>query len=243
MSTRILKAAAVLATAAALQAHAQAQTAPTANLTVVGAITPSACSIMLENSGNASFGSFSADTVQKWTPLDGPARYSGLESKQFTNLGLTVNCDGPTKFALSFVDNKLSTVAGPAGQGYSFGLGTYQTGSGSSLNVGRYVVQYDQLIVSPLAGTAAARPAVTLLTTGAAGPGSPWQAATGNEAIYLPSGKSVAFNTLAGSTTPGALVSLTGSLRFAIEPLKSVIDSATAEVPLNGSATITLITL
>ncbi|QHI98724.1 DUF1120 domain-containing protein [Xylophilus rhododendri] len=234
-------AAAALLMAAGLGAQAQARSST--GWTVIGTITPSPCVLTLSGGGVADFGPISTGTIKTWPVETNPQRYSGLDANVVRSLDLHVGCTSPTRFALSFVDNRAGTVSGPAGQGYSYGLGSYTSPSGPVENIGRYVVSFTKLVVKATTSADAIAPQGAFLTDGAATAASTWTRATGNDDIFLPSGKSLGFTSLPVDTAPGALADVSGPIDFSFEPLQAVVDGATSDILLDGSATITLIGL
>lgn len=236
MLKKIIGAGLLLATAAAAQAAST-------GWTVTGTIVPPPCNLTLSGGGVAAFGTIAGTVVQGWPKLSGPARYSGIDAKVMKSLNLAVNCPNLATFALYFQDNKAATLAGPAGQAYSFGLGTYTPPGRAATNLGRYVVAYDKFVIKATSAGGSIPPRMKLLADGTATASSSWKQATLNDAIYLPSGKSLGFVSGVLSTKPDALLSAGGPIDFYFEPLQDVVDSATSDITLDGSVTVTLILL
>ncbi|QHI98725.1 DUF1120 domain-containing protein [Xylophilus rhododendri] len=222
---------------------AQAQVRSSTGWSVAGTITPSPCVLTLTGGGVADFGPLSTATVKAWPVKSDPARYSGIDANVSRSMNLSVSCTSSTRFALSFVDNRAGTMSGPAGQGYSYGLGGYAPPGEPVVNIGRYVVNFSNLYVGRSPGDSLSKFKAAFLADGAATPSSTWTQATGLDAVYLPAGKSLGFTADAFDTAPGALARVLGGLVFMFEPLKAVVDGATSDMSLDGSATITLIGL
>lgn len=115
------------AVAALLAVSTAALAGPTATLRVTGTITPGACTPVLSNSGIIDFGETSVDALPSTGTL-------ALAGKSVT---ATVTCTGPTKVAMSFVDNRADSVPAhsnePTGAATVFGLGKAGT-----INIGSY---------------------------------------------------------------------------------------------------------
>lgn len=233
MKKTMLTTAALLAAAAA-----QAQTAPPVGWSLTGKIQPPPCTITLTN-GRADFGTFSKADVKKWPALTSPARYRSPTPKL---VDMNVVCLSGHRMALSAVDNRASTVVGPAGETHGFGLGVYAAAEGDT-NIGRFLIQYDALQVRQFSNSIPYNPFGTLV--GPLNPvGGSWSVATANEKMYMPSGKSFGYLISSSATPrPDPLIQIIGKLKIFVEPLQSVVDTAVDNINFNGGATITLVTL
>lgn len=114
---------------ALLIAHgAVALAASSVDLSLKGAITPSACSPSLGNDGLVDYGKISAQDLNP----------TGVTELPKTSFKLAVNCEGPSLFGLASQDNR-SSVPGP---GASFVLGRI-----SATNfIGTYFLSMDNIV-------------------------------------------------------------------------------------------------
>jgi len=237
MLKKVAAAVAVMASIAGTSAHANQ-----ANWTVSGVITTAPCVLTIQGTGDAAFGTLARQTVMSWTKEINPLRHSSMDAGLIKSVPLDVTCTSPGKFALFVADNMASTVAGPIGETISFGMGT--TSGPTPVNLGRYVVRYNTVQIKATSAAIAAAPGKILIVPGQATVGmTGWSAAAGNEAKYLPVGKSIGFGLLPAATTPDALANVSAKLEIGIEPLVSVITDMSSNITLTGSATVTLITL
>ncbi|MBR8313183.1 DUF1120 domain-containing protein [Burkholderia dolosa] len=112
--------AAALGLGAAIPAHSQS-----ADLTVKGTIRPAACTMTLGNNGEVDHGNIFFGRLSETNPTE-------LDTK---DVPLTINCSGPTRFALGFADNRTGT-AHEAGSD-RFGLGEVD-----GVKIGAYQVEF-----------------------------------------------------------------------------------------------------
>lgn len=104
--------------------------APSADLTVTGLITPSACTLALSNGGVVDHGTISIKDLSDTTHLDK------------VTLQLSVNCAASTFFAIQSTDNREGTAAGVRDSGSVFGLGL----SADNQKLGRYVLTMENVV-------------------------------------------------------------------------------------------------
>jgi len=101
-------------------AHSQS-----ADLTVKGTIRPTACTMTLGNNGEVDHGNIVVGRLSENAPTE-------LEPK---DVPLTINCSGPTRFALGFADNRTGTAHTPGND--QFGLGEVD-----GAKIGAYQVEF-----------------------------------------------------------------------------------------------------
>lgn len=228
-----------------LAAGAGAQAATTWNLS--GTITPAPCALSLVGTNTADFGTLTSETVKSWLPLlQNPQRYSGVQSKYSKTLTLSVVCNTASRFALHFLDNSPTTVAGPTNEITSFGMGKYTDPKTSiATNTGRYVVKYDQLTITPPSGPAVLPGSVLMVPGLASATNHTWSTLQPVEKTFIASGRSIGYRIASSGAVmqPDALLGVSGALEFFLEPLAAVVEGATSTIPLTGSATITLVAL
>jgi len=216
---------------------AGAQSLGTASLGVTGTIRPSTCSVTLGNGGIADYGIMGSATVKAWSVAADPIRYYDAA---FKPVPMMINCPAPTKFALSFVDNRAGTVDTTVNIHY-FGLGTHTIAGGTTKNIGLYYINHQNLKVRNSLSAALNSPGKLFVTTGVASPSSTFRPATGVETVGIIPADSLAFSATGAASAPEALVEVSGDLLFNIQPLKDTVDNATTDIVLSGSATLTLV--
>lgn len=227
----------------ALLLAASASQAKSNILAVSGTIGVTACTLSLSGGGVANFGALTAHDVQTAPVTDdlGVSRYVVGITKTVT---MTVLCPTAAKVALSFVDNRATSASPSAAVNiYRLGLGTYTVPGGVAANIGSYYLYAPTINVKATAAAVAAAPASRLYTAGAASSTSIWHKAADSETNYIAVGNSLGFATTATSTTPDSLVSIVGDLDMRIELLTATVNSATTTITLDGSTTVTLVTL
>lgn len=236
MFKKLLVTAAVLASAAA-----QAQIAGSVGFTVTGTIVPSPCALTLSGNGIAAFGTLSTAHIKSGTSISSPDRYltNVSEAKKLT---LSVICSTPSKVALEFEDNRISSTSGVA-DSVRWGLGNYTPAGGAAQKIGAYTVNFSNTTIKATTASPAIVAAKIMYMTGAATAAGTWSAPLTNEASFLPPGKSLGLAALAAATTPDSLAEIKMEMSIGLEPLKSVVDTATSSITLDGSGTVTLIVL
>lgn len=122
----LILAAALLATSAA--AHASEST----TLEVTGQVVPSACSIKLGGDGTAAFGLIDVNKLSK-------DKATKLGEK---SIDLSVDCHAPTKFAISAVDDRASTVVPDAAAAVGRAEFAYGLGRANGKNLGAYTIGF-----------------------------------------------------------------------------------------------------
>lgn len=200
--------------------------AASANMTVIGTISPEACAITLGSSGAVDFGTLPAGTVKAYSA------YAGYYVMPAKNISLDVTCGAPTAVSLSWADNRSSSKPAIDGSDASrFGLGV-----NGSTNIGAYAVNYSALQVAATTAATPAAPAGALVrarnTTGA------WTTATGDSASLFSGVNSTGFKLAASDTAPPALAKITGNLTINALVNKALVDSATSAITLDGNSTV-----
>jgi type 1 fimbria pilin len=104
--------------------------ANTADLKVIGKITPGGCTPTFVGGGTVDFGSIAASTLNK-------ASNTYLPVKQ---QAYSIACSAPVKISMKFTDSRASSSAWPGDVGY-FGLGF----QGASTKIGGFYLQQTQL--------------------------------------------------------------------------------------------------
>lgn len=190
--------------------------ASSVDLTVRGAITPSACTPGLSQGGQIDFGKIpakdlSADSTT-WLPT--------------VILKLTVNCEAPTLFALRSKDNRAGSAY--LDDGYNHGMGLIN----GNEKVGHYILT----LRDPVSSTAQ----VSTLTSVDGGT-SWWNFPQG---IYLVWHTLAAFgNSDSGVAAPVPLLDVTSDLYVESKVAPANGLTLDQEAPLDGSATLDLIYL
>ncbi|QET02364.1 MULTISPECIES: DUF1120 domain-containing protein [Cupriavidus] len=106
--------------------------ADNADLTIKGSIRPSACSISLSDDALISFGTIFPSSLSQTSA-------TRLASKPFT---LSIQCDAPTKLALSLIDGRKGTANNGAGNAiYPSDSVWYGVGNVDGKNIGAYTIQ------------------------------------------------------------------------------------------------------
>ena len=215
--------------AAAVATASVGSFAASAGLTVIGTVTPEACGITLAAGGAVDFGALSSATVKGYPVIAGNSYR--MPDKP---IALEVTCAAPTAVAINWTDNRAASRLPVNGDdAVRAGLGV----SGSS-NIGAYQVSFGVAQVTPTTGGTAAAAAGVLVraknTTGA------WTASSGlNGGFFMPT-LATGFKQVAADTAPPALVKLTANLLVQAFVSKTLIDSATTAVTLDGSSTFNL---
>lgn len=202
-----------MAACASLNAHAGS-----AELSVIGNISPSACTLTLSANGIVDYGKIDVSSLSDTapTPLD-------LKPMNFT-----VNCDASTSVAMIVKDNRTSSkIPGLIGVNVDdkdiFGLGT-----ANGKKIGGYT-----LSLGGLKGNG------KIVSGGQSADGESWS----NIGVYLTGDGSTMYSWREGSvsaTPPGSFKSVAGELRVhAIINKTSQLD-LTQKISLDGSATIEL---
>jgi type 1 fimbria pilin len=190
-------------------------------LQLLARFAPAACTPSLSNGGTVDFGKLSVKDLNA-------DKDTALPDKQ---LALTVNCDGPTHFALVMQDNRLGSATG----------GTDETAYGLGLDarlqrIGRYYVNVDPT-------QASADNLAQVYRTDSTTAGAAWSNATAMP-IPLAARSYLGFTASAGSTLgPTALQSLSArlSVQALIAPLQQL--DLSSEIRLDGAATLEIIYL
>jgi type 1 fimbria pilin len=216
--------------AAMFSGAAFAAQAQSAGFSITGTVAPSACTISLGGGGVNDFGSLSRESLTSATTTGhyvSPRRY----------MPVTVFCPAPTKFALAFTDNRggtaLDTSEVPADR--HFGLGMHK-----GQKIGNAKFHTERLKVKTTAGGMFRTPAARLITAGVAGSTSAWEKTT---TPLFHKNKSMAFVASADVINPDALAEVSGDVEVALNINSSLVDTATSEIQLDGSGTVTLILL
>jgi hypothetical protein len=214
---------------AVLAAVSGAHAATTANLTITGTITPAACDLTL-SAGNVNLGTLQVATVQAGAVIGpvGSQQYSVAQG----SVGLNVICSAPLAFALYANDNRASSLMGlgDSADEVRFGLGT----SGGT-NIGHVAFWMPDAQVTTTVGGVAAAAAGTLNRVGTTGP---WT--SGPAAVFLSHAAAQAFQSGAGQTSPVPLAALTSTVNVLPFINKSLVDSATSAINVDGAITVVL---
>lgn len=194
--------------------------ASSVELAIAGRIIPAACTPLLSSNGVVDFGKISQQDLNQDRGTRLPAR----------DLQLTLDCNGPVRFALRMRDNRDGTAT--VNSEIYYGLNLDPSGN----RIGLYSVVFDPTRtqvegVSEVYGTES--------TTG----GLAWRSANRNP-IDIGARSFLGFTDTNGSTTgPSALTHLDSTLKLeAVLNAKQNLDLST-EVALDGAATLEVIYL
>jgi len=237
MYKRFLVAGLVLA---AVGVHAEVTISGVSEFTVTGKIVKAPCALTLTGLGNVDFGTLSLAQVQAYQTSPNPTRYVS-ERK---NLDLKVVCDGLSRVALEFLDNRAASVSGFPDT-IRWGLGTYTKAGGNiEQKIGSYNIHFmSNLTLKPTVNGVAVPAAQSMYVNGLPTDNATWAQPIGLEANYLPPGKTMGLSTTAGKLTPDAVSEIKMTLGFGLEILKDVIDEANSDIIFNGAGTVTLVSL
>jgi type 1 fimbria pilin len=192
----------------------------TVELTVKGLITPVACTPTLSAGGLVDFGKISQQDLNLTTGTRLPAK----------SLNLSVDCNGPVRYALRMRDNRDGTAHVNSEIYYGMGL------DNSGNKIGVYSVSFDpkQTVADTLPGLYG-----TESTTG----GVAWRTSNRNP-IDIGARSLLGFTDLEGSTAgPSAIQTLTSTLTLeAVINAKQNLDLST-DIPLDGSGTLEVVYL
>ncbi|WP_169050315.1 DUF1120 domain-containing protein [Stenotrophomonas maltophilia] len=216
-----------LAISAAL-ASTSVSAAETADLTVTGTLSPSACDLSLATT-NFAIGRISLDDLNESTPTAiGGTRGSTIE----------VSCTADTKFAIQVVDNKAGTanaavvaaLGSEAAANRLFGLGT----DSNDGNIGGYIVRFDATGTGDESGNVAVAASNVNTSDGAT-----WSR-FGSRAIVPRVGRAGWAITSGASLEPEAFTRVNAG--FAISVAVDAKDNLEtgADIDLDGSATMVL---
>lgn len=198
----------------ALLAPVLASAATTADLKLIGTITPAACVPNFTGGSTIDYGNIAATSL-------GATAQTTLPDK---TTKLTVTCDAPVKFAFAVLDERsasavttLTTVPGSNPQ--KFGLGTADDGS--------KIGAYSMIISNETAGSGVAR---RLESTDS---GTTWTPFSG----IIREGSIIGFGNSATATAPGAHTSIAVDLMVGAAIDKSSNLPITNEIKIDGLAT------
>ncbi|ONH55212.1 Protein of unknown function [Pseudomonas cedrina] len=187
--------------------------ASSVDLTVTGLIVPSACTPTLSQGGVVDYGRLAAKDLNAdsstWMPT--------------VTLRLSVNCSGPTLFALRGRDNREGTAHNDDDEKYGLGL----------INGNQRLGSYLLTVHAPVSA------GLTLYTLMSLDDGQSWWQFP--DGTWLSPAQMTAFgNAESGRPAPVALQTVTSELRVdtAIAPASGL--TLTEEVALDGSATVDL---
>jgi type 1 fimbria pilin len=219
---------ATMALGVAAGVHAQSAT-----FAISARITPAPCTITVGNGGLNDWGNLTREAlVSRGTIYTLPTNKLMM---------LSVNCPSPTKLSLSVTDNRAATAlaAHPLDPTLRadmlFGLGT-QNGS----RIGAATLNIDRLQIKTSSAGAGIPLLKTFVTNGVATSPSTWAPATSSDERYFATSKSITFADTVNATTPAALTDIFGPVLVQAFLDKSLVDSATSDIVLDGSGTITL---
>lgn len=182
--------------------------------------TPASCTPRLGQGGAVDFGQIHAGQLA----LDRPTLLQ-------RSLSLSVQCDGPTRFALAARDNRAGSARSEAGmhEASLFGIGKGRAGEG----IGSYRLR----VSSPVAD-------VRLRALSATPAGLDWQRVPEEDAAVRHDGQLLGFmRESEAGLAPGALTNLAAQLQvdLYLAPLRAL--QLDQEVPIQGSATLEIVYL
>ncbi|MBP0598406.1 DUF1120 domain-containing protein [Herbaspirillum sp. LeCh32-8] len=202
--------------------------ASTTEVKVTGTVKPPACLPSFSGGGGVSYGVIPAASLTK-------GAYTVLEKK---SVAFTIQCDAPVKIAFKTTDNRASsrvsgitngTTASPS-DAYNYGLGTV-----SGKNVGGYTLSIDE--TTQVDGVATKN-----IFSG--DNGSTWAGGVGDiqhDGHYFSFGPTMV--PVGGSIKPTALKTLSATIN--VKPVLNKPENLplSADVPIDGSATVEVIYL
>ena len=201
---------AALAGALLIAQGAVALAASTVDLSLKGAITPSACTPSLSDGGVVDYGKIAAKDLSP----------TGTTVLPRLSLQLTVDCEAQTLFALTGRDNRLGSSIFPA-LNHMYGLGMVS----GNVKLGAYQIG----VFDPVADD---KPVKVITSSNG---GANWSAS-----IYLGHEALTSFAALDGPNTPIALKTLNARLRTFAIIVPATDLTLLDEVPIDGQATLQL---
>lgn len=202
----------------ALMAPVLASAATTAELKLIGKITPSACVPNFTGGSTIDYGNIAASSLNASAQTMLPEKTTAL----------TVTCDAPVKFAFSLVDERsasaitsLDTITGVSPQA-KLGLGTADDGT----NIGAYTLE----ISNETADTGTTR------RLRSADSGSTWVPFGG--VVMADPAYMIGFGNSASATVPSAHKSIAVDVRVVAAVDKSSNLPITDEINIDGLATV-----
>jgi type 1 fimbria pilin len=209
-------------------AFAQTANPQTADVKVIGTITPDSCGITITNSGVFDYGSIAASSLSNTSVND-------LGTKDET---MTIDCgNAATKVAVNTIDNRsgtadISVVAdtGAASANYLFGLGT-----ASGVKLGGYKLS---LVSSSI--QADGNPVDEIYS---GNNGLNWTQVTDTQLRTTPGQIVSVMDPAGGTVTPIAFKLLTADLQVHAAVVSTSTLPITNNIPLNGDATLSLVYL
>ncbi|WP_237885314.1 DUF1120 domain-containing protein [Pseudomonas sp. PGPR40] len=183
------------------------------DLTVKGVITPAACVPQLSNSGVVDHGKISIKDLNYETTLPE------------VTLQMSVSCDASTLFAIQSTDNREGTAASLYPSPSLFGLGL----SADNQKLGSYLLTMDNVLADGIA-----HPLVESFN------GTTWFSASAGTAWQPGWMRTVGARGSSG-TTPVAVQNLVSDVVIATTIKKPTM--TTEEIPLDGSATLSIVYL
>lgn len=213
----------------AVYASSSAQ-AVTADLSVVGTITPSACRLDVDSGGKFDFGKISSDrlSADKGTSLGGQTK------------GFTITCNAATKLALHAIDNRVSSVALDAWNSAGMGIPTttadklFGLGTANDKKIGAYSLNISDTTVTVDSASAEARGLVSTDKT-------TWSKLSSGQ--FYGGTNYISWSSTAATTTPGSFTSIAGTLSVGAVVNKSSELDLSEAITLDGSATLEIIYL
>lgn len=191
--------------------------ASSVDLSVVGKITPAACTPLLSNGGMVDHGKISAQDLHPY-----------LETKlPDSSLQVSVTCDAPTLIAIKSTDNRPGTSSGNNGSTAVFGLGL----ASDNTKIGWYVLNMAEVSADDVPGTPIE-----------SANGNMWLEASGSTAWqpgFLRSIKDPGNPT----PTPLAMTTFKGVLEMATTLTNKRNLPITEEIQIDGSATLDVVYL
>jgi type 1 fimbria pilin len=224
--------------AASFLMAASAQAAPTADLTIIGRITPPSCNLELAGGGILNFGEHAFNSLAH----DG----TKLDSK---TIGLNITCNGKTRVGLHVVDNRASSKVLKAslninawgsnnatiGDPFIFGLGSVAGPDDTQIPIGGYMFGFKEGDVQ-----ADDSKATVLFSADKRA----WSAEAIQRQFISPNYTYAFFLGSPGAgATPAAIASVAGSLTVTPTINRAAALPTSTAIDLNGSATISLVYL
>lgn len=196
--------------------------AATAELKLIGTITPAACVPNFTGGATINYGNIPASSLNQSAQTNLPNKTTVL----------TVACDAPIKFALKAVDERAATLIPeinlPAAPNpvYMFGLGAASNGA----KIGAYGVQMSNVTTD----------AGTTRTMRSLDGGANWYF---NGGAFGSDGRLIAFSDVSGSMLPAAHSSLTADITIVAAVDRASNLPLTSEIAIDGLTTIEVVYL
>ncbi len=230
MFKKAIIAGAILASIGVTHAFA-APVAPTADLKVIGTISPNACTIKLGDAGTVNYGPMSKDYIEtNLTDVTTAWKAAAVP------ISLAITCDSPIKISIGLAD-KRSGTASPVDTGDAYGYGL-SVDPIQNKKIGQYRVDFSAVTISPDASAPVAPGALFVRPMFSA---TPFAAATvGLQQTNFSPSNDLSFTAVAAGLTPGPIKVVTGNLNVVSYFNKDILTNLNDTVTIDGLSTFTV---